>query len=407
MDWDALWINANLATMTAGGEPYGAVSDGALAVEGGRIAWVGPRAALPDAPERCAGRLHDAGGRWITPGLIDCHTHLVFGGDRAGEFELRLGGAGYEEVARAGGGILSTVAATRAAGEEELMLRASRRLERLRVEGVTTLEVKSGYGLDTATEAKMLRVARRLGDAFPLDVRTTFLGAHAVPPEYQGRADQYLELVCNEMLPQVAAEDLADAVDVFCETIAFTPQQTARVLRAAADHGLAVKLHADQLSDSGGAALAAGHRALSADHLEYAAEDGVAAMAAAGTVAVLLPGAYYVLGETRPPPIAAFRRHGVAMAVASDANPGTSPVTSLLLMLNMACTLFRMTPEEALAGVTRHAAAALGLGDDRGTLDTGMRADFVLWDIRRPAELAYWIGLNPCAGIVKDGEPLT
>lgn len=401
MDWDTLWIDADLATMVEGGRPYGALPDGALGVKDGRIAWIGPRSDLPAPPERCAGRVIDAGGRWITPGLIDCHTHIVFGGDRAGEFELRLQGASYQEVARAGGGIRATVAATRQASEDELLRTASIRLGRLRAEGVTTVEVKSGYGLDTGNELKMLRIARRLGPG----ITTTFLGAHALPPEFEGRPDAYIDLVCDEMIPRVAAEGLADAVDAFCETIGFSPEQTGRVFRAAADHGLPVKLHADQLSDSGGAALAAGHRALSADHLEYVSGEGVAAMAGAGCVAVLLPGAFYCLGETTVPPIEAFRRHRVPMAVASDANPGSSPTLSLLLMLNMACTLFRLTPEEALAGVTRNAAAALGLGGDRGTLAAGMRADLVLWDIANPAELAYWIGLNPCAGVVRDGVP--
>jgi imidazolonepropionase len=400
--WDAIWL-ANLATMR-GGAPYGSIADGAIAVQGDRIAWVGARADLPAAPEKCAIAVHEAGGKWITPGLIDCHTHLVFGGDRAGEFELRLGGASYEEIARAGGGIVSTVAATRAADEETLFASARKRLERLIGEGVTTVEIKSGYGLETAAEIKQLRVARRLGEALPVSIATTFLGAHALPPEYKGRQTEYVALVVDEMLPAVAKAGLADAVDAFCERIAFSAEETARVFDAAAARGLPVKLHADQLSDGGGAALAARHRALSADHLEYTSQDGARAMAEAGTVAVLLPGAFYTLRETQLPPIAAFRRHGVPIAIASDCNPGSSPTPSLLLMLNMACTLFRLTPEEALAGVTRHAAKALGLAD-RGVLDVGLRADFALWDIGRPAELAYWFGHNPRAGVVQGGRP--
>ncbi len=403
--WDALWTNARLATMDAD-DGYGTVADGALAVERGRIAWVGPRADLPDRPEQLARQVHDADGRWITPGLIDCHTHLVYGGDRAAEFALRLEGATYEEIARAGGGIVSTVAATRAADEDTLSASAGRRLAALRAEGVTTIEIKSGYGLDSATEAKMLRVAGRLAERSGVRVRRTFLGAHALPPEFKDDDDGFIDLVCAEMLPLVAAEGLADAVDAFGETIAFTPAQVARVFDAARDHGLPVKLHADQLSDQGGGALAARYRGLSADHLEYASEDSVRAMADAGTVAVLLPGAYYFLGETRRPPIDAFRSTGVAIAIATDSNPGSAPVTSLLLMLNMACTLFRLTPAEALAGVTRHAAAALGLADECGRLAPGLAADFVLWDIDDPAELAYRIGFNPCAGVVQAGEPV-
>ena len=404
--WDALWLNAHLATMApeAGGEGgYHAIRDGALAVEAGRIAWVGRGAELSGAPQGLARAVPDCGGRWITPGLIDCHTHLVHGGDRAREFALRLNGASYEEIARAGGGILSTVAATRAADEEQLYRSARRRLDALRREGVTTIEVKSGYGLDLDTEMRMLRVAGRLGAETGLRVRRTYLGAHAVPPEYTEDADGYLDLVCRQVLPHIVAEGLADAVDAFGETIAFTPRQVARVFEAATELGLPVKLHADQLSDQGGGALAASFEALSADHLEYLSEAGAKAMAAAGTVAVLLPGAFYVLGETRRPPVDLLRRHGVAMAVATDCNPGSAPVTSLLLMLNMACTLFRLTPEEALAGATRNAAAALGLSRECGRLAPGLAADFVLWDVAVPAELAYRIGFNPCAGIVRGG----
>lgn len=404
-DWDALWINANLATMTEGAEPYGVREDTAMAVRGDRIAWIGATSELPAAPEDCADVVHNAGGRWITPGLIDCHNHLVFGGDRAGEFEMRLGGAGYEEIARASGGIVSTMRATREADDDALYEAALPRLRSLLAEGVTTLEIKSGYGLERDTELKQLRVARRLGETLPVTVRTTFLGAHALPPEYQGRQGEYVDLVADRMMPVVAESGLADAVDAFCEGIGFTPKETERVFRAARRFGLPVKLHADQLSDLGGAALAARHGALSADHLEWTSEDGIKAMAEAGTVAVLLPGAFYTLRETKMPPIEALRRHGVDIAIATDFNPGSSPVPSLLLMLNMGCTLFRLTPEEALAGVTRNAARALGLGGDRGTLEVGKRADFVLWTITRPAELAYWCGYNTCAGIVRGGVP--
>ncbi len=402
--WDAIWTNGRLATMADGG-PYGAVESAAIAVAGGRIAWLGPTAELPGQPEALARERHDLAGRWVTPGLIDCHTHLVYGGDRAEEFELRLGGASYEEIARAGGGILSTVAATRAAEEETLFETAKPRLAALLSEGVTSVEIKSGYGLERDSELKQLRVARRLGEALPVTVRTTFLGAHALPPEYDGRADDYIEAIAA-MMPEVAASGLADAVDAFCETIAFSPEQTARVFEAARRSGLPVKLHADQLSDLDGAALVARHGGLSADHLEYTNEAGVKAMAEAGTVAVLLPGAFYVLRETRLPPIESFRAAGVPMALATDSNPGSAPVTSLLLMLNMGCTLFRLTPEEALAGVTRNAARALGLGETHGTLEPGKTADFAIWDIERPAELAYRIGFNPLAGVVKDGRLL-
>ena len=410
MTWDDLWIGVNLATMAtdgaANGAPYGAIEDGALAAADGRIAWVGPRGDLPDRPDRLARRVHDGRGGWITPGLIDCHTHMVFAGDRAGEFEMRLEGASYEEVARAGGGIRSTVAATRDASEAALVAGARPRLDRLAREGVTTVEIKSGYGLERDTELRMLCAARQLGRDAPVDVVTSFLGAHALPPEYDGRQDDYIDLVAEEMLPAAAVQGLADAVDGFCEAIGFTPEQTARLFDAAGRHGLPVKLHADQLSDLGGAALAARYGALSADHLEYTSDAGVAAMAASGTVAVLLPGAFFVLRESKLPPVRAFRAHGVAMAIATDCNPGSAPVVSLLLMLNMACTLFHLTPEEALAGVTRNAARALGLADDRGVLAAGLRADLAFWDIGRPAELCYWLGANPCVGVVKDGLPV-
>ncbi|MEW5863424.1 MAG: imidazolonepropionase [Pseudomonadota bacterium] len=399
---DAVWLNAHLATMRAGGAPYGEIRDGALAVAGGRISWIGPRAEWRGR----AREEHDARGAWITPALVDCHTHLVYAGSRAGEFEQRLRGASYEDIARAGGGIVATVRATRAATEEELFAAAAKRLRRWIAEGVGVVEIKSGYGLEVASELKILRVARRLGERLPVTVKTTFLGAHAVPDEYRGRADDYVALVCEEMLPAVARERLADAVDVFCENIAFTARQTARVFAKAKSLGLPVKLHADQLSDMGGAALAAHFGALSADHLEYSNEAGIAAMGKAGVGAVLLPGAYYFLRERHRPPLAALRRHRVPVAVATDHNPGTSPVSSLLLAMNMACTLFELTPEEALAGATREAARALGLDATHGTLEPGKAADFVLWEIGSPAELAYAIGANPCAERVRGGETL-
>lgn len=400
MSGEAVWLNAELATMTAGSD-YGHIPDGAVAVRDGRIAWVGPRKALPESWQKA--EQHDCHGRWLTPGLIDCHTHLVHAGNRADEFEQRLKGVSYEAIAKAGGGILSTVRATRVASEAELLQQSLPRLKALLAEGVTTVEIKSGYGLDTATECKMLRVAGQLAAA-PVRVSRTFLGAHALPPEYVGRADDYIDLICEEMLPAVAAGQLADAVDGFCEGIGFSPVQIGKVFARAKTLGLPVKLHADQLSDLSGAALAAQHGARSADHLEYSSENSVRAMAAAGTVAVLLPGAYYLLRETQAPPLAALRAQGVALALATDCNPGTSPCTSLLLMLNMACTLFRLTPAEALAGVTRHAAAALGLQGETGQLAVGLAADFALWDIQQPAQLAYAMGAKPCIGRVFRGQ---
>ena len=389
-----LWTDCRAATLQPNAtRPYGLIDDAALLVDGETLAWVGERRALPsELAARCT-QVHEAAGALVTPGLIDCHTHLVYSGDRAREFELRLNGATYEEIAQAGGGIVSTVKATRAASDEELALHSGARLARLVAEGVTTVEIKSGYGLALAHERKTLRVARALGNTLPVEVRTTFLGAHAVPPEFAGRTDDYVDAVIA-MLPVLHAEGLVDAVDAFCERIAFSPAQTDRVFTAARALGLPVKLHAEQLSDSGGAQLAARHGALSCDHLEWLSDEGAAAMAAAGSVAVLLPGAFYFLRETRLPPVALLRQHGVPMAVSTDCNPGSSPCTSLLLMLNMACTLFRLTPEEALAGVTRHAAAALGL-HDRGMLAPGLRADFVLWQVAQPAELSYAIGANP------------
>ena len=400
-----LWTNCSAATMAANGEqPYGLVEDAALVVEGDTLAWVGPRVALPaEWLERCTVQ-HDAGGALITPGLIDCHTHLVYGGDRANEFEMRLNGASYEDIARAGGGIASTVQATRTATAAELQASAARRLRKLMAEGVTTIEVKSGYGLALEHERKCLQVARALAQNHAVDVRTTFLGAHAVPHEFAGRTDDYLNAVL-QMLPVLHAEGLVDAVDGFCERIAFSTAQMERVFAAAKTLGLPVKLHAEQLSDSGGAQLAARYGALSCDHLEWLSPVGAQAMAAAGTVAVLLPGAFYFLRETKMPPIALLRQHGIPIAVSTDSNPGTSPCTSLLLMLNMACTLFRLKPEEALAGVTRNAAAALGL-KDRGVLAAGKRADFVLWDVQRPAELSYVMGGNPRLQTIFKGHVL-
>jgi imidazolonepropionase len=386
------------------GEPYGALRDGALAVRDGRIAWLGSRSELPGTPTALSREVRYADGAWMTPGLIDCHTHLIFGGERSGEFELRLQGATYEQIARAGGGILSTVRTTRQASEEDLLESARRRIQCLRAEGVTTVEVKSGYGLTVESEVRMLRVARRLGREEPLDIQTTFLGAHAVPPGWDGRSAAYVDLIVEEMLPRVVEEGLADAADAFLEDIAFTADQVSRVLSAAREMGLATRLHADQLEDGGGAALAAGLGARSADHLEYTSEQGAAAMAAAGTVAVLLPGAFYTLRQTRRPPVRAFRGLGVPMAVATDSNPGSSPLLSLLLAMNMACVLFGLTAEEALAGATVHAARALGVLEDRGTLDVGKRADLALWDIGRPAELVYWLGGSPLREVVKDGR---
>ena len=398
-----LWTHCRVATMQASSsQPYGLIEDAALVVEGDTVAWVGPRSELPVSLSARAVVQHDAGGALITPGLIDCHTHLVYGGDRANEFELRLKGATYEEVAASGGGIVSTVKATRAASHNELLAQSLPRLKRLMGEGVTTIEIKSGYGLALEHEQKTLAVARELGRTQPVNVRTTFLGAHAIPPEFAGRTDDYVDDVLR-MLPMLHANGLVDAVDAFCERIAFSTAQTERVFAAARALGLPVKLHAEQLSDSGGALLAARYGAVSCDHLEWLSDDGAAAMASAGTVAVLLPGAFYFLRETKLPPMELLRQHGVPMAISTDCNPGSSPCTSILLMLNMACTLFRLTPEEALAGVTRNAALALGL-PDRGVLAAGMRADFVLWDVGQPAALSYLLGANPLISTVFGGN---
>lgn len=387
--FDTLWIDCNIATMAEGGAPYGAISNGALGVKDGRIAYVGKRVDLKDESARETRRCD---GGWITPGFVDCHTHLVFGGDRAREFEMRLQGATYEEIARAGGGIVSTVAATRAATKDELIDSAAKRLRGLTREGVTTVEIKSGYGLDLETELKQLEAAGALSSRERVRVRRTFLGLHALPPEFREDRAAYVQLVADVMIPAIAASGTADAVDAFCENIGFTAEEVDYVFSAARANGLDVKLHAEQLSNQHGATLAARYKALSADHLEYLDDAGIAAMAEAGTVAVLLPGAFYFLRETKLPPIDALRRAGVRMAVASDCNPGTSPMTSPLAALNMACTLFRLTPEEALAGITREGARALGLLDEIGTLEVGKAADLAVWDVGSPAELSYWLG---------------
>ncbi len=382
-----LWHNARLATLE--GKAWGIIDDGALITDGAVITWVGRRVDVPPALERETHETHDLNGMLVTPGLIDCHTHLVYGGHRSDEFELRLQGASYESIAKAGGGIRSTVSSTRASSEQQLYERAMQRACALMREGVTTLEIKSGYGLSLSDEARCLRVARRLGEALPVTVRTTFLGAHAVPTEFDGRADAYIAAVCD-WIPALLVEGLMDAVDAFCDTTAFTTSQVQRVFDAARSHGVPIKLHAEQRSNSGGAALAASYGALSCDHVEYLDQAGIAAMKASGTVAVLLPTAYYFLRESQAPPVSALRRAGVPMAVATDHNPGSSPGLSLLMAANMACTLFGMTPLEAVQGITVHAARALGL-TDRGRLVAGMRADFVTWDLEHPNELAYWM----------------
>lgn len=403
--FDTLWVDANLATMTPGAKPYGAIERGAVAAKDGRIAWIGHAADLPKPPDELAHDVRRCEGAWITPGLIDCHTHLVFGGNRAREFEMRLEGASYEEIARAGGGIVSTVAATRAASKEELIASAAKRLADLTGEGVTTVEIKSGYGLDLENELKMLEVAQSIGKYENVRVQRTFLGLHALPPEFKDDRAAYVQLVADVMIPAIAAAGAADAVDAFCENIGFTPEETDYVFSAATANGLRVKLHAEQLSNQNGAALAARHGALSADHLEYVDDAGIRAMARAGMVAVLLPGAFYFLRETMLPPIDKLRAAGVPMALATDCNPGTSPLTSPLAIMNMACTLFRMTPEEALAGFTREGARALGLQDEIGTLEVGKAADFAIWDINSPAELSYWLGAKLLSERVVAGRP--
>ena len=397
-----LWQHCNAATMANGA--YSIIEDAAIVTREGFIEWIGPRQQVPAGEY---GHTIGLDGAWVTPGLIDCHTHTVFGGNRSGEFEQRLQGVSYAEIAAAGGGIASTVRATRAASEDELFASARQRLLNVLRDGVTTVEIKSGYGLSLESERKILRVIRRLGEELPVTVRSTCLAAHALPPEYKDRADDYIEHICAHMLPALAAEGLVDAVDAFCEYLAFSPEQVERVFKVAQQLGLPVKLHAEQLSSLHGSSLAARYQALSADHLEFMTEEDAVAMAQSGTVAVLLPGAFYFLRETQLPPMEALRKHGVKIAIASDLNPGTSPGLSLRLMLNMACTLFRMTPEEALAGVTQHAATALGMGDTHGSLEVGKVADFVAWQIDRPADLAYWLGGELDKRVVRHGVDVT
>lgn len=402
-EWDLLLTHTQVATMTVGDTPYGVINDGAIAITDGRLAWIGSR---QDLPKITAKKTRSLAGRWTTPALIDCHTHLVFAGDRAKEFAQRLNGASYAEIAASGGGIISTVNATRDATFSELLSQTKHRLDILQTEGCGTVEIKSGYGLNLATELTMLEVVRELDSSAGISVVSTFLGAHTVPAEFKNDSDGYIDLVCNEMLPAVHARKLADAVDAFCETIAFSAAQTARVFSKAQDLGLPVKLHADQLSDSDGAALAAEFKAISADHLEYTSDAGVSALAHAGTVAVMLPGAFLTLGETQLPPIEKFRANGVPIAIATDCNPGSSPVCSLRTTMALATSLFKLTPEECLAGVTRNAATALGLEGDRGTLEIGKRADLAIWDIDHPQVLSYWIGSNELSELLVAGMPV-
>ena len=397
MSFSTLFRNAQIATMTPG-KSYGLIENGAVVISADRIKWVGAEKELPDEFAGLQGK--NLEGRLVTPALIDCHTHLVYGGSRATEFELRLNGASYEEIARNGGGILSTVTATRNASENELLAQSLPRLDALLSEGVATIEIKSGYGLDIETEIKMLRVARQLGKERSVRVKTSFLGAHAIPPEFSGKADAYIDFVCEEVLPAVHYENLADAVDGFCENIAFSPKQISRVFEKAKSFGLPVKLHAEQLSNLGGATLAAKYGALSADHLEFLDQKGVEVMGKSGTVAVLLPGAFYTLRETQFPPLESLRKAEVPIAIATDCNPGSSPLTSILLCMNMSCTLFRMTPEEALCGVTIVAAKALGISDEVGTIEVGKKAELAVWNVDQPAELAYRIGFNPLQEMV-------
>ena len=401
--WQTLWTNVNLATMTEGAKGYGAIENGAIAIANGKIAWLGTEAQLPDFDLNTV-KVIDGGGTWLTPGLVDCHTHIVYGGNRANEFEMRLEGKSYQEIANAGGGIISTVKATRAASEEVLFKSALKRLKALHQQGVTSIEIKSGYGLDTDNEIKMLKVAKRLGETLPVTVLKTFLGAHALPTEYKDRADEYIDLVCEEMIPKISANKLVDAVDVFCEGIGFNLAQTEKVFAAAKAHNLPVKVHAEQLSNLGGTELAAKYQALSSDHIEFLDEAGVKAMKSADMTAVLLPGAFYFLRETQLPPMELLRKHGVSMAIATDANPGSSPINSIQLMLNMACTLFRLTPAEALAGVTCHGAKALGLSGKKGQLAVGYDADIACWDIEQPAELCYQFGVNPLVNLIQAGK---
>ncbi|MCW8832942.1 MAG: imidazolonepropionase [Colwellia sp.] len=402
-EWQTLWLNVNLATMVNGGENYGEIRDAALAISEGKIAWLGKKSDLP-AYDKKVVKVIDGQGKWLTPGLIDCHTHLVYGGNRANEFEMRLQGKSYQEIAEAGGGIVSTVKATREATEAELLVSALARLTTLHQQGVTTVEIKSGYGLDLDNEVKMLNVAGMLAKTLPMTIKRTFLGAHALPIEYKDQPDDYISLVCDEMIPVIAEQKLADTVDVFCENIGFNLQQTERVFTAAKQYGLAIKVHAEQLSDLGGTELAAKFQALSSDHVEFLSESGIKAMSAANMTAVLLPGAFYFLRETQLPPIELLRKHGVPMAIATDANPGSSPICSIQLMLNMACTLFRLTPSEALAGVTCNAAKALGLSNFKGQLAVGFDADIAVWNISQPAELCYQFGVNPLRALIQKGK---
>jgi len=398
-NWDTVWVDLNIATFTDTGLPYGAIMDAAIAISNGLIVWVGKASELPfHHAKTVSGK-----GGWMTPGLIDCHTHLIYGGDRIDEFDRRLKGATYEEISRQGGGIMSTVNNTRLATDDLLYKDAQSRVYQLSSEGVTTIEIKSGYGLEAGAEYRMLKVSKQLDELACVDIISTFLGAHAIPPEFSNNREGYLELICNTMIPYVAKQKLASAVDAFCESIAFTPSEVEMVFQAAKAHNLDIKLHAEQLSNQEGAKLAAKYQALSADHLEYLSEDSIKHMAKSGTVAVLLPGAFYMLNETKLPPIDLLRKYGVSMAVASDCNPGTSPVISLRLMINMACVLFKLTPEEALAAVTTEAAKALGL-KDRGTIEIGKIADLVIWDITKPAQLAFEIGGNRCSTVIKQGK---
>ena len=402
--WDLLLIDAHIATMRRDENDYGAITDGALAIAGGEIAWLGARSALPD---NAATQIRSLGGRWITPALIDCHTHLVFGGDRAAEFEQRQRGVSYEEIAAAGGGILSTVQATRQASAAELLASASERLTALQRDGVATVEIKSGYGLDVDSEIKMLEVATELGKISGMTVIRTLLAAHAVAPEYKSNPDAYIDLICSQLLPAVAERNLADAVDAYCESIAFSATQISKVFDKAQSLGLPMKLHADQLSDGGGAELAARFGALSADHLEYTSSAGVQALAQSGSVAVLLPGAFVTLNETQQPPVAELRERGVPIAIATDCNPGTSPLNSLREAMALASRVFGLTPEECLAGATREAALALGLASDRGTLESGKRADIAIWRVRHPRDLSYWLGVSPLAGLLIAGRDVS
>lgn len=412
--WQTLYINVNLATMTDGSNSYGEIINGALAISEGKIVWLGKQNDLPESLLNKDGsslsdatiEIIDGNGHWLTPGLIDCHTHLVYGGNRANEFEMRLQGKSYQEIANAGGGIVSTVTATRKATVEELLASALPRLTALHQQGVTTVEIKSGYGLDTLNEIKMLKVAGLLANQLPVTIKRTFLGAHALPTEYKDDADGYLDIVCNDMLPKIVSENLADAVDVFCEGIGFSLEQTKRVFDAAKAHNLPIKVHAEQLSNLGASELAANYDALSSDHIEFLDEAGIKAMKKSGMTAVLLPGAFYFLRETQVPPIELLRKYQVPMAVATDANPGTSPIHNIHLMLNMACTLFKLTPSEALAGITCYGAKALGLGESKGQLAVGYDADIALWNIERPAELCYQFGVNPLSSLIQNGQPV-